>query len=64
MYYSRNSNIKYIDFESFHYTINLNASSSYMVFILYFIDVILAGINEIIFFLKKKNFLKAIYEIQ
>ena len=38
-YYSHNNNIKcvestikFIDFESFHYTINLNVFSSFMVF--------------------------------
>ena len=49
MYYSRNSNIKYISFESFHYAINLNASSSCMVFILYFIDVLLAESMKLFF---------------
>ena len=39
MYYSHNSNIKcvnstfkYIDFDSFHYAINLNVVSSFMIF--------------------------------
>ena len=39
MYYSHNSNIKYMDstikcigFESFHYAINLDVVSSFMVF--------------------------------
>ena len=39
MYYSHNSNItcvgstiKYIDFESIHYVVNLNVVSSFMVF--------------------------------
>ena len=61
-YYSHNSNIKcvdltikYIDFESFHYAINLDVILSYMVFNGYVsIDVLLVGINEIIFLKKKK----------
>ena len=52
MYYNHNNNIKRVDstikcigFESFHYAINLNVVSSFMIFS----DVLLFVINDSIF---------------
>ena len=62
-YYSHNSNIKCvyltikcIGFKSFHYAINLDVVSSFVVFNDFdFMFLLLVGIDEIIFFFKKKK---------